>query len=321
VKLKISKNDLLLAAAMLVAVSILMVGQYLFLSGDRPVAGVSPKIPSSPVAEVTLPGFDVIRVTRDGRAVLAGRAPAGAEVMITSGEKIIGKVIADKRGDWVLIPEQPLEPGSQVLTLSSRLGPESPVASVDSAIINVPSRPDGDVFVAVSRPGKPTRIIEQGLGQVTKLDGVAVAGVDLDPDGKAILSGRATPGRTVRVYFDNKLVGDAIVAGDGAWSLAYDGDIAVGGHVLRADQIDDAGKVTLRAEANYDRSPEGRIKLGDQKVVVLQGSHLWEIARQVYGQGTAYTVIYTGNKDQIRDPNLIYPGQEFRLPAVTGPTP
>lgn len=314
-KLKISKNDLWLAAALLLAVIVLMYGQYLFLTINRPLIETAEKLPPAPVSEIVLPSFDVIRVTRDGRAVIAGRAPAGAEVTLSNGDKVIGNVIADKRGDWVLIPELPLQPGSQVLSLSSRLGVESPQASIDSAIINVPARPDGDVFVAVSRLGKPTRIIAQGLAPITKAEGVQLAGIDLAPDGTALLSGHASPGRLVRVYIDNSVAGDAVAAGDGAWSLSYAAGLGAGAHLLRADQIDDAGKVTLRAEAAFGRSPEGRISLGDQKVVVLQGSHLWEIARRVYGQGTAYSIIFTGNQEQIRDPNLIYPGQEFRMPA------
>ena len=40
----------------------------------------------------------------------------------------------------------------------------------------------------------------------------------------------------------------------------------------------------------------------------------WRIARRTLGQGTLYSVIYAANRDLIRDPDLIYPGQVFRLP-------
>jgi nucleoid-associated protein YgaU len=43
---------------------------------------------------------------------------------------------------------------------------------------------------------------------------------------------------------------------------------------------------------------------------------LWSLARQRYGSGFEYTLIYEANKDQIRDPDLIYPGQVFTLPSV-----
>jgi nucleoid-associated protein YgaU len=36
----------------------------------------------------------------------------------------------------------------------------------------------------------------------------------------------------------------------------------------------------------------------------------------VYGKGIRYTVIYNANREQIRDPDLIYPGQVFFVPHV-----
>ena len=48
--------------------------------------------------------------------------------------------------------------------------------------------------------------------------------------------------------------------------------------------------------------------------MVQPGNTLWRIARDTYGRGVQYTVIYGANKDQIRDPDLIYPGQIFTLP-------
>lgn len=50
------------------------------------------------------------------------------------------------------------------------------------------------------------------------------------------------------------------------------------------------------------------------KAIIRKGDNLWTIARRIYGSGPRYTVIYQANSQQIRDPNLIYPGQVFVLP-------
>ena len=47
---------------------------------------------------------------------------------------------------------------------------------------------------------------------------------------------------------------------------------------------------------------------------ITRGDNLWQISRRTYGSGLRYTVIYDANQDQIRDPDLIYPGQIFVLP-------
>ena len=47
---------------------------------------------------------------------------------------------------------------------------------------------------------------------------------------------------------------------------------------------------------------------------VIHGDSLWRISRKIFGQGIRYTRIYEANASQIRNPNLIYPGQVFVVP-------
>ncbi|WP_238179413.1 LysM peptidoglycan-binding domain-containing protein, partial [Methylobacterium oxalidis] len=51
---------------------------------------------------------------------------------------------------------------------------------------------------------------------------------------------------------------------------------------------------------------------------ITRGDSLWQISRRTYGKGDRYTVIYDANQQQIRDPDLIYPGQIFVLPTDEG---
>ena len=51
-------------------------------------------------------------------------------------------------------------------------------------------------------------------------------------------------------------------------------------------------------------------------IIVQPGNNLWNISRVIYGRGVRYTTIYDANRDQIRDPDLIYPGQVFRAPGL-----
>jgi nucleoid-associated protein YgaU len=56
------------------------------------------------------------------------------------------------------------------------------------------------------------------------------------------------------------------------------------------------------------------------QVVIQPGNNLWKLSRQIYGRGILYTVIYEANKDQIRRPELIYPGQVFLTPDAAAAT-
>lgn len=312
------RREILILAAIVLLAAMALMARLAFKEGQDIVPKPVPAAVTVTPGPVE-PAFDVIRVTREGRAVMAGRATPGAKIVVKSGDQVLGEVIAGKRGDWVMIPDQPLKPGAQVLTLTAQAEENSPLLSRDSAVISVPERPDGEVFVAISRPGQATRILDQGLPG-TATPGVSVAGVDLPATGGAMLSGRAEPGSRVLVYLDNQPVGKAVADPGGDWELAYAGSVASGKHLLRADQLDAENKVTLRSEVAFSRAAEGQLVLGAQQVVVVQGNALWEIARNIYGSGIAYSMIFTSNKQQIRNPDLIYPGQVFDIPAPTPDT-
>lgn len=54
----------------------------------------------------------------------------------------------------------------------------------------------------------------------------------------------------------------------------------------------------------------------NQTYTVKKGDCLWNIAKKFYGNGSKYTKIYDANKDKIKSPNLIYPGQVLTIPKA-----
>jgi nucleoid-associated protein YgaU len=53
----------------------------------------------------------------------------------------------------------------------------------------------------------------------------------------------------------------------------------------------------------------------DQSYTVVKGDSLSKIAKRFYGDAQQWRKIYEANKDQIKNPDLIHPGQTFRIPA------
>ena len=101
----------------------------------------------------------------------------------------------------------------------------------------------------------------------------------------------------------------------GIWQLKPGAEIPPGFYQLRIDHLGPKGKTATRIEVPFKKSiPVADIPVGDA-VLVQPGNSLWRLARRTYGSGLRYTDIYDANRDQIRDPNLIYPGQVFVLPG------
>jgi nucleoid-associated protein YgaU len=139
--------------------------------------------------------------------------------------------------------------------------------------------------------------------------------IDYGEGGAVIVSGRGAAEALIRLYLDDRSVGEGHADGQGLFRIQADGGIEPGVYHLRADQLDASGKVTGRAEIPFQRATPAEIAVAEGRVVVQPGNSLWRIARRVYGQGLRYTVIYQANGDQIRNPDLIYPGQIFAVPA------
>ena len=149
---------------------------------------------------------------------------------------------------------------------------------------------------------------------------VALDAISYDAEGEVFLSGRGTDAAYLRIYLDNTPVTTSRIQSDGRWSVGLP-QVDSGTYTLRVDQLDASGRVTARVESPFLREsrenvlasgPEG---LGPASAVVVQpGNTLWAIARERYGEGIKYVRVFRANRDQIRDPDLIYPGQIFALP-------
>lgn len=285
-------------------------------TSDQPdVAGLQP-----------VPTFDVVRIARDGNAVIAGRAEPGAEVTVLDQGEPIGRAVADPRGEWVLVPDMPIGPGTRQLTLEAGRPGEARIESVDTVVLAIPA-PEADarqlVAVAVLTPRdaeRPTRVLQGATGPVARAEGgpgVSFDVIDYDGAGNVVIAGRADPNTEVRVYSDNRLIGTTVSDAEGAWQLVPDSAISPGPHQLRVDTVKPGGEVVARITLPFQRAEQAIIELRQGQVIVQPGNSLWRIARATYGEGVRFTEILAANRDQIGDPDLIFPGQVFKIPAST----
>ena len=194
-----------------------------------------------------------------------------------------------------------------------------PSGAVPPGTVPPGTAPSGVVAVVAPRSGEgPTRLLQvPGDGAKTAATGVTVDIVDYDEKGDLLLSGRAAAGSNVTVYLNNQAIGQATVDQARQWQMKPPQSVQPGQYQMRADETSPQGKVVSRVELPFMRAVAQRPPTaGETRVVVQPGNSLWRIARHRYGEGERFTVIYAANKDQIRDPDLIYPGQVFEMPSV-----
>lgn len=153
-------------------------------------------------------------------------------------------------------------------------------------------------------------------------DAIALDSISYDEEGQVMLFGRSNPMAYLRIYLDNAPVLLVRPDDDGNWKTLLS-NVDPGVYTLRIDQVNAAGKVISRLETPFKKeSPQKLLtRIQDAKtearinvVTVQPGYTLWAIARKRYGRGILYVRVFEANRDKIRDPDLIYPGQVFDLP-------
>jgi nucleoid-associated protein YgaU len=215
---------------LILAVLILPGAAYLALQqSGSPVKLASLPEPSKPARPKDLPGqrlpgpsFDAVSADENGMLVAAGKGPAGWNIRLQNAAQTLGDTKASEDGEWVLIPDQPLDPGDYVLSLVAQ-----------------------------------------------------------DSSGQQSVAGRHTFALTVAPR--RKIV------------------------KLPSRQMD--APSLAAAEARPATGPEAA-----KTTKVKPGDSLWSIAHRHLGSGNRYPEIVGANKSQIKDPNLIYPEQQFAMP-------
>ncbi len=233
-------------------------------------------------------------------------------------------------------PETPKAPG-EVAALeppAAQPGTAAPAPAASAA-----PEPAPVASAPAEKPAEPAAAAEaappaQPAAPATPTPEVAVSAVEADTAGTLFIAGTAATGQTVRVYLNDRPLGEATPSPSGTWLVEVHHEVAPGTYSVRADQLSDPdGSVIARAEVPFERKIDvaalqasgttGAAAGADlsgklpevQTVIIKRGDNLWNIARTNWGTGIRWSTLYQANKDQIRNPHWIYPGQVFIMPV------
>ncbi|TIM46436.1 Ig-like domain-containing protein [Mesorhizobium sp.] len=219
---------------------------------------------------------------------------------------------------------------------------EDPAAAAPAPAAPAATAPATVEAVPAPAPGGPAAPATPAAGPK-----VVVEAIEIDGN-KIFVAGLADPGRKVRAYANDILLGDAKTSPDGHFLVEATRNIPVGTYTIHVDALDaDGVKVVARAAVPFEREPgesiaavapaeakpaaptttaatpptgvpetaAPKLEHADSAVIIRRRDTLWRISRRVYGQGVRYSTIYLANQDQIRNPDRIWPGQVFKVPG------
>jgi nucleoid-associated protein YgaU len=298
--------------------------------GSAVIAGTA-----EPGAEVTIFADDTpltqVEADAEGKFVaIFSAGPTAAPRTLTLGASTPNGSRATSEEVVMLLPRAPAPPGADPapgLEESAAAPPSVPV-SAEPASGRPPSPPAASA-IATAEPAQEvaaTAIFRSDGVEITPVEAtdgtVSLASIAYAEAGEVMLAGLGAAGAPMRAYVDDRLAEEATVGADGSWSIAL-ADVDAGLYTLRIDQLAPDGRVASRIETpfqrDYPRAPLPRPGApepvpAEGAITVQPGHNLWTLARLHYGSGVMYTQIFTANRELIRDPDLIYPGQIFALP-------
>lgn len=240
-------------------------------SGDETAVSTEAAIVSIPEA----PDGDVLAmVDEPGKPAEIVTAPAPAAAEPPAGQDVAGEPAsgapAQEEAEIAAEDEQPVEEEvaaepavEEPAPAEAAAGEEPAPAETDVAAAPVQEEPAADDPAATEEDapaGQEVASLPAGEEEVAAPpppaveDVVVVEAVEIEGD-TVFVAGSATPGRTVRVYADALLLGDAKASEGGRFLVEAKRDLPVGDYVIRADLLEADGTVIARAAVPFEREP------------------------------------------------------------------
>ena len=209
--------------------------------------------------------------------------------------------------------KEPSTPSVEEVVVEAPKLPEETSAETPAVASPAVEEPPAEQVAAVAEENEPEP------AQITEPQKtITVEAVEVEND-TLFVAGTASPNETVRVYVDDKLVGDIKTGEGGQWLLEETKSLGPGKYNIRVDLLKKgSGEVIARAAVPFaveDLTPAELAKAEVGNVIIRKNDNLWTIAQRLYGDGRRYTSIYQQNRDQIKNPQLIFPGQIFKVPG------
>jgi len=193
-----------------------------------------------------------------------------------------------------------------------------PAAAASEAIVADADKPAAAAMPEITRaaPAKPQAKSQIVASQIatSQIAALAPSAIVWRDASSILISGTSRGGIRVTVNDAKGQFGEALVLADGAWQVAGSLDMDIAVSQLRFLLFDDVNQIIARYDLPVKARDLAKGQDGSPLVVVNKGDMLWRIAYQQMGKGVRYVDIVRRNKQDIINPDLIYPKQIFAVP-------
>tara|TARA_B100000242_G_scaffold283221_1_gene245256 strand:- start:42 stop:1007 length:966 start_codon:yes stop_codon:yes gene_type:complete len=256
--------------------------------------------------------FDIVRISKTGDIVIAGKSEPNETIELLDGEEIIAEVISDENGEWIWVSELTTKNGIKKFQLQYKNNLNKSSISDQTVIILVDNESNSVPKVA--------RVFRSDVENIDMLnleklnDAITLDFLSYSPPGLIIMSGRTISNTEIEILKSSEVLGKTKSNENGVWKFIINKNDANEEISIKTTISGETLILTYDEAEIKKRFKNTNFEFYDDRIIVQKGNSLWRIARKTLGGGIFYTEIYKNNLAKIKNPNLIYPGQVFNIP-------
>ena len=289
----------LLSIMFLLGVSFSLLNVLPYFNQDRPVEAQfnERKNNNQSINEINKPEkvvipvtFDIIRISQDGDAVMAGKSEPNLEIFLFENKKKIASFFSDANGEWVWISESPLTQGLKVFNVRCFEAGKEFESSQEIYVL-------GD-----NMSSKKPIVLKLDSSNLDDIDIYNTDYIDnsltLDllnyyPKKKLTVSGRAPVGTDVKVFANDILLGNASTDFFGNWKFSSKEIVNIKSSKLKFLTSIAGKKFQINLPLSLSQLEQKIFKTSSTKII--KESNSWRLTRKISDETYLYSEIFITN--------------------------
>ena len=236
--------------------------------------------------------FDIIRISQDGDAVMAGKSEPNLEIFLFENNKKIANFFSDANGEWVWISESPLTQGLKVFNVKYFEAGKEFDSSQEIYVLGDNMSSKKPIVLKLDS----SNFDDIGIYNTDYIDnGLTLDILNYYPKKKLTISGRAPVGTDVKVFANDVLLGNVSTDFYGNWKFSSKEIVNIERSKLKFMTTIAGMKFQINLPLSLSQLEQKVFKTTSIKII--KENDYWGLTRKISDKTYLYSEIFIRNSN------------------------
>ena len=256
--------------------------------------------------------FDIIRISQDGDAVMAGKSEPNLEIFLFENNKKIASFFSDANGEWVWISESPLTQGLKVFNIKCFEAGKEFNSSQEIYVLDDNTSSKKPIVLKLDS----SNFDVMDIYNTEYIDNSLTLDIlNYYPKTKLTVSGRAPAGTDVKVFSNDVLLGNVSTDFNGNWKFSSKEIVNIERSKLKFFTTIAGKKFQINLPLSLSQLEQKISKTTSTRIIKENDS--WRLTRKISDETYLYSEIFIKNSNLyseilISTPNSLLISQLFK---------